>query len=227
MRALVIDEDLSTRRALREALATRDAVADVASDGDDGLWFVAQHHYDVIIASATAPTVGGLELTRRVRERHPELPIVVTGRDPSERARADALASAASDYVVKPLQVGALVARVSRLVEDAQGARPAWIRIGDLTINTLAQRAVRRGRPIALSPREYTLLEYLALRAGSVVSRSEIWENVYDANADARSNVVDVYISYLRRKLGAPALIITRRRYGYLLREALPVASPG
>ena len=142
--------------------------------------------------------------------------LLLTARDTVED-RVGGLDLGADDYLAKPFAFAELLARVRALVRRAYAVKDPVIRVEDLVLDTV-KRVVRRGGDlIALSPREYALLEYLAMRAGELVTRTEIWEHVYDFRSDAHSNVVDVYVGYLRKKLGAPQLIHTRRGHGYML----------
>jgi DNA-binding response OmpR family regulator len=169
------------------------------------------------------PELDGISVLRRLRARGSRVPVLVlTARDGVDD-RVTGLDVGADDYLVKPFALAELIARVRALVRRGYDRPDPLIRIADLEIDT-ARRAVRRGAvAIELSAREYALLEYLAMRAGELVTRTQIWEHVYDFRSDAQSNVVDVYIGYLRKKLehgGAPRLIHTRRGQGYVLAEA-------
>jgi DNA-binding response OmpR family regulator len=163
------------------------------------------------------PKVDGLEIVKRLRAKGSQVGVLMlTARD-TVADRVTGLDQGADDYLVKPFELSELFARVRALVRRGYAAKDPVIRVSDLVIDTV-KRTVRRGdTPIAFSPREYALLEYLAIRAREVVTRTEIWEHVYDFRSDAQSNVVDVYVSYLRKKLGQPPLIHTRRGYGYVL----------
>jgi len=166
------------------------------------------------------PRLDGAAILRRLRAGGAAVPVLVlTARD-SVDDRVRGLDLGADDYLVKPFALAELLARVKALVRRRYDARSPVITVGDLEVDTAQQRVRRGGEPIELSAREYALLEYLAVRAGQLVTRTDIWEHVYDFHSEAVSNVVDVYIGYLRRKLehgGRPRLIQTRRGQGYVL----------
>ena len=217
MRVLVVEDYSPIRTAVRDGLAEQGYAVDVASNGEDGLWLAEQNPYDVIVLYVMLPKVDGLEIVKRLRTKGSQVGVLMlTARD-TVADRVTGLDHGADDYLVKPFELSELFARVRALVRRGYAAKDPVIRVSDLVIDTV-KRTVKRGEAsIAFSPREYALLEYLAIRAGEVVTRTEIWEHVYDFRSDAQSNVVDVYVSYLRKKLGQPALIHTRRGYGYVL----------
>lgn len=217
MRVLVVEDYSPIRLAVRDGLAEQGYAVDVASNGEDGLWLAEQNPYDVIVLDVMLPKVDGLEIVKRLRAKGSQVGVLMlTARD-TVADRVTGLDHGADDYLVKPFELSELFARVRALVRRGYAAKDPVIRVSDLVIDTV-KRTVKRGEAvIAFSPREYALLEYLAIRKGEVVTRTEIWEHVYDFRSDAQSNVVDVYVSYLRKKLGQPALIHTRRGYGYVL----------
>ena len=219
MRALVVEDYAPVRTAVVEGLTENGFAVDSSADGEEGLWFAQQNPYDVIVLDLMLPKLDGLGVLRKLRASGSTVPVLVlTARDGVDD-RVRGLDTGADDYLVKPFAFAELLARVRVLVRRRYDAAPV-IRIGDLEIDT-TKRAVKRGdESIVLSAREYALLEYLALRADQLVTRTEIWEHVYDFHSDAHSNVVDVYIGYLRKKLereGAAKLIHTRRGQGYVL----------
>ncbi|MEO8553243.1 MAG: response regulator transcription factor [Kofleriaceae bacterium] len=220
MRVLVVEDYSPIRIAVRDALAEQGYAVDVASNGEDGLWLAEQNPYDVIVLDVMLPKVDGLEIVKRLRAKGSKVAVLLlTARD-TVADRVSGLDHGADDYLVKPFELTELLARVRALVRRGYAMRDPLLRVTDLEIDTV-KRSVRRGdTSIALSPREYALLEYLAMRAGEVVTRTEIWEHVYDFRSDAHSNVVDVYVGYLRKKLGQPALIHTRRGHGYVIGDA-------
>ncbi|MEP0843029.1 MAG: response regulator transcription factor [Phycisphaerae bacterium] len=209
--------------ALRQGLGEAGFAVDAAADGEEGLWYARSGDYDVIVLDLMLPKLDGFTLLKLLRAEGGSAPVLVlTARDGLDD-RVQGLNLGADDYLVKPFAFEELLARVRALVRRRYQARKPVIQVGDLSIDTAARSVQRGGRTIELTPREYALLEYLALRAGQVVSRTDLWEHVYDFHSDAGSNVVDVYIGYLRRKIerpGRPRLIHTRRGQGYLLGEA-------
>jgi DNA-binding response OmpR family regulator len=166
------------------------------------------------------PKMDGLTVLRTLREkRNPAAVLVLTARD-QLADRVTGLDAGADDYLVKPFELAELLARLRALIRRRYQVGETVIRIADLEVDTVARVVKRAAAPVSLSAREYALIEYLALRRDQIVTRAEIWEHVYDFASDPSSNVVDVYIGYLRRKIDAdhePKLIQTRRGQGYLL----------
>ena len=219
MRALIVEDYAPVRDAVQEGLVEAGFAVDVASNGEEGLWLAQAHPYDVVILDIMLPKLSGLDVLRRLRRDGSKLAILLLTAKDTVEDRVSGLDLGADDYLVKPFAFAELLARVRSLVRRRYDTRDPTIRISNLELDT-TRREVRRGAsPITLSAREYALLEYLAVRAGELVTRTEIWEHVYDFHSDAQSNVVDVYIGYLRKKLGAPQLIHTRRGHGYVLAE--------
>jgi two-component system OmpR family response regulator len=196
---------------------------DSTGDGEEGLWFATSHDYDVIVLDLMLPGVDGLSILRQLRaERRRARVLVLTAKD-SVDDRVKGLELGADDYMVKPFAFAELLARVRVLARRAYAIDAPEIRVGDLRIDTQKQRVFRGDNEVVLTPREYALLEYLAVRAGEAVSRTDVWEHVYEFTSEADSNVVDVYVGYLRRKLerpDRPALIQTVRGRGYSLKVA-------
>ena len=216
MRALVVEDYAPVRSAVVEGLTENGFAVDSASNGDDGLWYAEQNPYDVIVLDIMLPKLDGLSVLKRLRAAGANVPVLLlTARDGVDD-RVRGLDTGADDYLVKPFAFAELLARVRALVRRRYDTRDPIVKIGDVEIDTTKRAVSRNGEVIALSAREYALLEYLAMRVGQLVTRTEIWEHVYDFHSDAQSNVVDVYIGYLRKKLGAD-LIQTRRGLGYVL----------
>jgi len=222
MRVLVIEDFEPLRTSLAQGLREAGFAVDAQADGESGLWQAQSNDYDVLILDLMLPRMDGLSVLRRLRAgKHKSHVLILTARDaPDDRVRG--LDLGADDYLVKPFVFAELLARVRALVRRRYETRSPLIRVADMEIDTLARSVRRGGDVVELSAREYALLELLAMRAGQVVTRTEIWEHVYDANSEAESNVVDVFIGHLRRKVerfGLPRLIHTRRGLGYVLGE--------
>ena len=219
MRVLVVEDYAPVRAAVREGLAENGFAVDVANDGEEGLWLAQSNPYDVIVLDLMLPKLDGTSILKRLRAGGSQVAVIVlTARDQLDD-RVKGLDLGADDYLVKPFAFAELLARVRALVRRRYEMRDPTIRVGDIEIDTARREVKRSGESVALSAREYALLEYLAMRLGEVVTRTDIWEHVYDFHSEAHSNVVDVYIGYLRKKLerdGAPKLIHTRRGQGYL-----------
>jgi DNA-binding response OmpR family regulator len=222
MRLLVVEDYAVLRESLARGLRDTGYAVDATGDGGDGLFLAQQHPYDVVILDLMLPGLTGLEVLRRLRAGGNTTPVLVlTARD-ALADRVAGLDAGADDYLVKPFAFDELAARVRALVRRRYERGDPVIRIADLEIDTRARAARRGGEALALSAREYALLEYLAHRAGHVVTRAELWDHVYDFAAEPGSNVVDVFISHLRRKIDGgrdKKLIHTRRGQGYLLGE--------
>jgi DNA-binding response OmpR family regulator len=223
MRVLVVEDYPPVLKAVAQGLREAGYAVDAASDGQEGLWFAEKGEYDVIVLDVLLPGVDGLTILRKLRAagRHTHV-LLLTARD-TLQDRVAGLNEGADDYLVKPFAFEELLARVGALVRRKYDAKSPLLHIGDLEIDTARKTVHRAGESIDLTAREFALLEYLALRPGQPVSRTEIWEHVYDFNSSAQSNVVDVYIGYLRKKIerpDLPPLIHTRRGQGYQLGEA-------
>ncbi|MCX7045722.1 MAG: response regulator transcription factor [Candidatus Sumerlaeota bacterium] len=220
MRILLIEDYEPLRKSVAQGLREEGYAVDATGDGAEGLWYTESGEYDVIILDLMLPGLDGLSILKKLRERgSPAHVLILTARDTVED-RVRGLNLGADDYLVKPFAFEELLARVAALIRRKYETKSPVIRVGDLEISTNDRRVTRAGRAIELSAREYALLEFLAARAGKPVTRTQIWEHVYDFAAEAGSNVIDVYIAHLRKKLepeGLPRLIHTRRGVGYIL----------
>jgi len=220
MRLLLIEDYAPLRKSVAKGLREAGFAVDATGNGKEGLWHAMGGEYDAIILDIMLPDVDGLSILKKLRSRGRRTHVLIlTARDTlADKVRG--LDLGADDYLVKPFAFEELLARVHALVRREYRQKSPVVRVGSLRIDTAAQR-VRRGREeLRLTAREYALLEYLAMRAGQAVSRTDIWEHVYEFDSDAASNVVDVYIGYLRRKIdrpGRPSLIRTIRGRGYAL----------
>jgi two-component system response regulator PhoP len=193
----------------------------VAPDGEDGLYMAETNPYDLVILDLMLPKVDGLSLLRRLRGSGAQVPVLVlTARDEKESVVA-LLNAGADDYVAKPFDLGELLARAKALIRRGKGQSTPLLKVGDLEISTSDLVVRRNGKTVNLTAMEYRVLEYLAHRPGAVVSKTELLEHLYDFNWERFSNVIEVYISGLRRKLedsGDAKLIHTLRGQGYMLR---------
>ncbi len=205
------------RAAVTEGLEEHGFAVDVAADGAEGLWLAQQNPYDVVVLDIMLPKLDGLALMTKLRAAGNKVAILLLTAKDTIEDRVRGLDLGADDYLVKPFAFAELLARVRALVRRRYDVRDPVLRVDDLEVDTVSRTARRAGTPIELSPREYVLLAYLAMRAGELVTRTDIWEHCYDFQSDATSNVVDVYVGYLRKKLGPPAIIHTRRGHGYVL----------
>jgi len=221
MRILLAEDEPSAAAVLAKGLREASFAVDVARDGETALFQATTTDYDGVILDIMLPMVDGLSVCRTIRNSGCMVPILMlTARDAVE-ARVEGLDAGADDYLVKPYDFRELLARLRALLRRGSlPVLPERVSVGALVVDTRSHRACVHDREIALSAKEYALLEYLARHAGAVVSRGEISEHVWDDHYDPFSNVVDVYIQRLRRKLDTPgqaSLIRTRRGEGYQL----------
>jgi DNA-binding response OmpR family regulator len=220
MRVLLVEDSETLRHSIGVALKKSGYALDVAADGDDGLWRAQSSLYDVIVLDVMLPGLDGLSLLRRLRAGGSSTHVLLLTALDAVESRVVGLQAGADDYLVKPFAVEELLARVDALCRRAYGTKAPRIVVGDLEIDTASKAVRRAGQPIQLKPREYQLLEYLARRAGEVVTRKEIEEHIYDDRIDPMSNVVDSAVSSLRKRIGGPTratLIHTRHGLGYVL----------
>ena len=223
MRVLVVEDELKMARALRRGLEQEGHAVDAALDGHDGLHRASEWDYDAIVLDVLLPGLDGIEVCRRLRRAGRWAPVLMlTARD-GVADRISGLDAGADDYLVKPFAFEELLARLRAQVRRGVPERPAVLTVADLVLDPAAHAATLAGRPLPLSAREFALLEFLMRHAGEVVRRTAILEHVWDYNYDGLSNVVDVYVGYLRRKLeqpGGQVCIRTVRGVGYGLEQA-------
>ena len=220
MRVLLVEDYDPLARALTQALREAGYAVDATGDGRRGLELAQANAYDALVLDIMVPQVDGLAILRQLRAAGSNAGVVIiTARDQLPD-RVAGLDLGADDYLVKPFALDELLARLRAVIRRRYQATTAVMTLGPLVIDSAARAVKREGKPVALSAREFALLEYLVMRRGQIVSRTEIWEHVYDFAAEPSSNVVDVYVGYLRRKLGdgepgARRLIRTHRGLGY------------
>ncbi len=222
MRVLIVEDYTPLRIAVVKGLSDAGFSVDAAANGKSGLWQAKSVEYDVIILDLMLPEVDGLTILKRLRESNNDAHVLILTAKDTVGDRIDGLNLGADDYLTKPFVFAELVARVRALIRRKYGEKNPVLHIDDLAIDTRCREVIRNGELIELTPKEYALLEFLALRAGEVVTRTDIWEHVYDFQSESQSNVVDVHISYLRKKVdreGMSKLIHTRRGHGYVLGE--------
>jgi two-component system OmpR family response regulator len=222
MRVLVVEDEVKMAALLQRGLREEGYAVDVASDGREALWLATENGYDAIVLDVMLPDVDGFEVCRKLREAGRWSPVLMlTARDgvPDRVAGLDA---GADDYLTKPFSFAELLARLRALVRRASPERPAVLQVGDLVLDPATRRVSRDGTPVELTPREFALLEFFMRHPGEVLSRTRLIEHVWDFAFEGDSNVVDVYVRYVREKVDRPFgldSIETVRGAGYRLRE--------
>ena len=223
MRVLVVEDEPTIANFIRQGLTEAGFAVDVARDGEEGRYYAHAAEYDVLVLDIMLPKVNGLDLLRRLRDEGWKTPtLMLTARDTVEN-RVEGLDAGADDYLVKPFAFPELLARVRALLRRPPMQSGTVMQIGDLRMDTARHLVERNGRSIELSPREFAILEYLMRHPNQVLSRTQIGEHVWNFDFYNESNVVDVYIGYLRRKLdkdSSDSLIHTVRGVGYRISEA-------
>jgi DNA-binding response OmpR family regulator len=221
MRVLLIEDHKPLRRALKQGLEEEGFAVDAAADGEEGDFKARTAEYDVIILDLMLPKIDGLTLLQKWRHDGIKTHVLILTARGGIDDKVRGLDLGADDYLTKPFELEELIARLRALIRRHHQVKDPLVRILDLEIDTAARAVKRAGQTIHLTPREFALLEFLAFHRGKVVTRSMIWEHLYDEQDENTSNVVDVYIRYLRNKIDKgfePPLIQTRWGEGYMLR---------
>ncbi len=213
---LVVEDEVRLATALQRGLQAEGFAVDIAGDGPTGLDLARHGGYDAMILDVMLPGLSGYRIVRALRAEEHWLPVLMLSAKDGEHDQADGLDCGADDYLTKPFSYVVLLARLRALLRRGAPQRPAVLTVGDLTLDPARRRVMRAGVEIGLTTREYGLLQYLMRRAGDVVSKTELLDHVWDANEETAPNAVEVYIGYLRRKLGRDVLE-TVRGAGYRL----------
>lgn len=213
MRLLIVEDEADLLRSLAAALREEGYAVDTAADGEDGLYKAETTDYDAILLDVMLPRLDGWNVLARLRETRKTPVLMLTARD-AAADRVFGLDSGADDYVVKPFDLDEVFARLRALIRRSAGRSANLIEIGEVTINIAGKRVTRGGEAVALTAREYALVEFLALHRGVVVTRSELLDHLLDDGEDTLSNLLDVHVSNLRKKLGA-GFVTTHRGLGY------------
>jgi DNA-binding response OmpR family regulator len=220
VRILLVEDEQSAARMLAKGLRESAYAVDVAGDGEDALYRTSINDYDLIILDVMLPRINGFEVCRRLRSEGISVPVLMLTARYSVGDRIAGLDIGADDYLTKPFDFKEFLARVRALLRRGPELHSETLQIADLTINTLSRRVRRAGRPIDLTAKEYAMLDYLARHANQVIGRADIAEHVWDESFDPFSNLIEVYIQRLRRKIDdgqAKKLLRTRRGEGYML----------
>ena len=215
MRLLIVEDEEELAETVRRAFVEDGFSVDVATDGESGLFNAQSWSYDAIVLDLMLPRMGGMEVLKKVRSRSSTPVLILTARDGVDD-KVRGLNTGADDYLTKPFQLTELIARVRALVRRSAGKPSPVLKVGDLEIDTVAKVVKRKGKPVELTPKEFALAEFMVLHRGELVTRTMIYDHLYDETDDTLSNVLDVYVSNLRRKLGK-TFIETRRHQGYIL----------
>jgi len=215
MRTLLIEDEADLLAGLAKALREEGYAVDTAADGEEGLYKAREVAYDAIVLDVMLPRLDGWKVLERLRESRKTPVLMLTARD-AARDRVRGLDSGADDYLVKPFDLKELFARLRAIIRRSAGQTHNTIEIGGVSVDTAARRVTLDGDRVALTAREYCLLEFLAMHRGETVTRTALYEHLFDEDDDSLSNLLDVHISNLRKKLGHE-LIETRRGHGYCI----------
>lgn len=221
MRILVIEDEKRLAAILKKGLEESGFVVDVALDGEDGLFMARTYPYDAVLLDILLPKVDGLTVLKKLRAKEIGVPVLMLTAKGELEDRVRGLNLGADDYLVKPFDFSELLARLNTVIRRSMGKASPVIVIDDLSLDMSAKTVTRSGKEINLSAKEYNLLEYLALNSGRVIGRTELTEHLYDTEFDLDSNIIDVYINYLRNKVDKGydrQLIVTLRGAGYVLK---------
>ncbi len=215
MRILVVEDEPDLLASLARALREEGYAVDTAADGEDGAYKADTYEYDAIVLDVMLPKLDGWEILRRVRKIKKTPVLMLTAKDQS-RDRVKGLDTGADDYVVKPFDLHELFARLRALIRRSANKTTNIIEIGSVKIDTAARNVSHAGKPVELTAREYALVEFMALHRGEVVTRTTLYEHLFDEDDSTLSNLLDVHVSNVRKKLGAE-FITTRRGHGYCI----------
>ena len=222
MRILVIEDESKIAAFIKRGLKEEGYAVDVAGDGEEGHYLATTMTYDLIILDLMIPKIDGISLCRKLREENNETPILILTAKDAVKDKVLGLDSGADDYLTKPFAFEELLARSRAILRKRKGQASNKLKVGELVLDLLSHEVTREGREIELTTKEFSLLEYLMRNAGTVVTRTMISEHVWDINFDSFTNVIDVYINYLRNKIDRgfkKELIHTIRGRGYVLKE--------
>ena len=215
MRVLIVEDDAALCRSLAATLRDEAIAVDTANDGEEGWIRAREEIYDAVLLDVMMPKMDGWEVLSRLRQESKVPVLMLTARD-TIPDRVKGLDSGADDYLTKPFDNSELLARLRALIRRSAGSPQAVLTVGALQVDTARRQVTRNGVGVDLTAREYALLEYLLLNRGKVLSRTLLYERLFDENDDSLSNLLDVHVSNLRKKLGAE-FITTRRGHGYII----------
>jgi two-component system OmpR family response regulator len=215
MRILIVEDEPDLLRSIAQALREEGYAVDTAPDGEDGFYKAESYDYDAIVLDVMLPKMDGWEILKRVRKIKKTPVLMLTARDQT-RDRVRGLDTGADDYLVKPFDLDELFARLRALIRRSANKTTNIIEIGEIKIDTALRNVSLKEKPVELTAREYALVEFLALHRGELVTRTQLYEHLFDENESSLSNLLDVHVSNVRKKLGTE-FITTRRGHGYCI----------
>jgi two-component system OmpR family response regulator len=215
MRILIVEDEPDLLRSLAQALREEGYAVDTASDGEDGFYKAENYDYDAIVLDVMLPKMDGWEILKQLRKIKKTPVLMLTARDQS-RDRVRGLDTGADDYVIKPFDLEEIFARLRALIRRSANKTSNEIEIGDVKIDLALRNVLLKQNAVELTAREYALVEFLALHRGELVTRTQLYEHLFDENESSLSNLLDVHVSNVRKKLGAE-FIVTRRGHGYCI----------
>jgi DNA-binding response OmpR family regulator len=222
MRILIIEDERKVASFIKKGLEEEYYAADIASDGKEGLKLAENEEYDLIIMDIMLPFIDGMTLTRELRKRKVSTPILMLTVKDSTDSKIEGLDAGADDYLTKPFAFEELLARVRALLRRNEKAKVSTLKVKGITLDLISHRVIKDGLEIILTPKEFSILEYLLRNKNKVVSRTKLVEHVYDYHFDTETNIIDVFINKLRTKIetgSAAPLIHTIRGVGYIIKE--------
>lgn len=221
MKILVIEDEKKVANFIKKGLEESGYVADLAKDGEEGIYMAESEDYDIIVLDLILPRKDGIEVLKELRQMKIRVPILILSAKDSLDDKILGLDSGADDYLTKPFAFSELLARVRALLRRGESIAPVKLQVADLVLDTVTREVTRAGKEIKLTNREYALLEYFMMNTGKALSRTQLSEHVWDYTFDTFSNVIDVYVNYLRNKIDYnfdPKLLNTVRGVGYIFK---------
>lgn len=222
MRVLVIEDEKKITDFIKRGLKEEGYSVDVAYDGEEGLFLTTSNEYDLVVLDLMLPKLDGLSLCKKLKREKSATPVLILTAKDEVKDKVTGLDAGADDYLTKPFAFEELLARIRALLRKKESLGSLELKLADLTLNLLTHKVERSGKEITLTNKEYALLEYLMRNAGAIVTRTMISEHVWDMNFDSFTNVIDVYVNYLRNKIErgfSKKLLHTIRGRGYILKE--------
>jgi len=223
MRILIVEDEKKVASFIKKGLAEEYYAADIAGDGREGLRLAESEEYDLIIMDLMLPFIDGITLTRELRKRDITTPILMLTVKDTVESKVEGLDAGADDYLTKPFAFEELIARVRALLRRNEGTKASILKVKNITLDLLSHKLLKNDREIILTPKEFSILEYLIRNKNKVVSRTKLVEHVYDYQFDTETNIVDVFINKLRSKLDNEqdeTIIQTIRGVGYIVKDA-------